>query len=104
MEEMTSQVPVISRPEYKVFYELGAEGRILVHVQVFAWNHRVARRFRKDIDAAHELLGESVFAVFDPDNSRRRFFTKHGFRRVGIVSDLFGRPAALYERSPPNGR
>lgn len=94
-------VDIILTPDYQVGYEQRGE-TTYAHVYVLRWSPAIARRFRRDIDAAHHLLGKPVYALDDPANpTLRKFLMLHGFRPVARQIDVFGRDVAVYERTLP---
>ena len=94
------RVDVIKRPEYIVSYEQWRHLTV-VHVHVTRWSHKVAARFREDIDAAQRLLGKSVFGLELPDGSNRKFLLTHGFVQCGMGPTENGETVPVYVRKLP---
>jgi len=98
-------VPVITRPEYTVTSELAPTGHQIVHVHVRKWTAKSARQFRKDIDAAHALIGVPLFVVVPPDRPNLpKFLLAHGFLPDGVVTNQRGELAPFFMRPLNHGR
>ena len=93
-------VPVVRRDAYQIGYERAA-GVTLVHVEVRRWSPAIARQFRDDIETAHGLLGEPVYALRDPSRPNQpKFLQRFGFVPCGTVRAASGDVVPIYERSP----
>ncbi len=93
-------VDVVVRSDYRVGFEQFQQ-HTFVHVAVAArrWNARVARAFRRDIDAAHALLGRPVYAIDNAASPRLRHFLKlHGFVPCGRATNAQGLEVGVYGR------
>lgn len=91
-------VDAVVRPDYVIRYEQH-DTTTFVHVDVRKWTPAVAKQFRRDIDAAHRLLGRPVYALRRPEvPNQTKFLTAHGFVPCGRVFDAEGREVDIFER------
>lgn len=91
-------VDAVVRPDYTIRYEQW-DATTFVHVDVKAWSSRIARQFRRDIDAAHRLLGRPVYALRRPEvPNQPKFLSAHGFVPCGRVNDAEGREVDIFVR------
>jgi hypothetical protein len=94
------RVDVVIRPDYRIAYSQWRE-ITLAHVHIRKWTPTIARQFRRDVDAAHRLLGRSVFAVETQTGSNKKFLLLHDFVECGRAPIEDGYTVPLYVRKVP---
>jgi hypothetical protein len=98
-ESTSSFPPSLTTPDYRVRIET-TMGRPFIHMDVFRWTPRAARKFYRDFQQWFDTLGCPLFVAHHAQfgELQRKFIHKLGFIYLGPVVDYSGRPCTLYAK------
>lgn len=97
---MSKKVPVITTPNYVVYFEHFA-GKIWLHVDVHKWTARIKEEFIEQFNFVMDSYKTDLYAVNEPEGhaKRRRFMVMIGMEFAGrrnfgngILYDMYRRP------------
>jgi hypothetical protein len=92
-------VPVVLRDDYQIGYER-SDGYTFGHITVTRWSPSIARDIGADIQAAHELHRDAIYALGLPGDAKQaRFLELYGFHPCGTVRNENGVTVPIYERT-----